>query len=116
MKKCVNDQKSAAKGSHPSFFEYLDSAPKLEDPTDSKQCGKTREYFGFEETFVNDLQICEDIEQLKFERDFTFLDDFFNQGAALSDGDDAAPPAVPALELTEPDHCKIVSLFLSGYA
>lgn len=115
LRKCVNEYKVDTKDKHPAFFEYLALAPKLEDPTDSKQCGKTREHFGFEETFVNDVQICQNIEQLRFERDFTFSDDFFSQGQALpAEEEDNAPKAVPELKLRAPDHSKINAFFLTA--
>ena len=80
-----------------AFEKYLESAPNITDPTDRHQCGSTRGYFGFEENFINDAQICEDIEQLKYSRDFDFLDEFLAQGSETLKAD------VYSLELKPPD-------------
>jgi hypothetical protein len=40
-----------------------------------------RQYFGFDENFLDDKKICADIEQLRFTKEFSFLDEFFNQGS-----------------------------------
>ena len=57
---------------------------------------------------MNDMQICEDIEQLKFSNDFDFLDEFFKQGSdvATTGGDGEAPE----LNLIPPDRSKFVYL------
>lgn len=110
---CIEEYKtSAEENNQMSFLEYLESAPAIEDFTDPKQCGKTREYFGFDDSFSNDKQICEDILQLQYARDFSFLDDFFGAGedgpapGEEVDGPTLAPagPPVPDLDLEEPDH------------
>jgi hypothetical protein len=50
--------------SNSGFNEYLKLAPTVTDATDPEQCGKLRGFFGFSALFVNDEQICEDIEQI----------------------------------------------------
>mmetsp|Transcript_84099 Transcript_84099/g.126082 ORF Transcript_84099/g.126082 Transcript_84099/m.126082 type:complete len:1454 (+) Transcript_84099:272-4633(+) len=100
-----------------AFAMYLSAAPRITDPTNSDQCGETREYFGFDPDFINDVQICDDIEQLRFSRDFTFLEEFLGEGegSMTPPGDspglpeppgvpvDGEPEDVPPLELTPPD-------------
>ena len=93
-----------------AFTMYLGAAPNITDPADYDQCGSTREFFGFDAGFINDDQICDDIEQLRFSRDFQFLEDFFGVGSGSSGGsegppEDIPPPAaeVPPLSLTMPE-------------
>ena len=91
---------------------YLETAPVIDDPTDYDQCGSTREFFGFDAGFINDQQICDDVEQLRFSRDFSFLETFTGQGTDVTleepnlespeDIDppvDGEPPPVPDFEL-----------------
>jgi hypothetical protein len=73
----------------------------------SLNLGRTREYFGFDANFVNDDQICGDLEQFQLVRDFSFLDEFFDQGSENpggGGGDGELPGGgIPPLQLTEPD-------------
>lgn len=67
LKTCIDDQKTwALDNSRPMFYEYLNQAPTilLENVTDPLICGKARAFFGYDESFVNDKQICADIEQV----------------------------------------------------
>jgi hypothetical protein len=64
------------------YAQYLDNYPNITSPTNAKQCGNAREYFGFDAHFLNDDQVCEDIYQLRFTDDFDFLNEFFNQGSS----------------------------------
>ena len=91
-----------------AFEQYLLGAPNITDPTENDQCGKVRSYFGFDEFFVNDAQIMEDVEQLKFSRDFDFLDEFFKQGSSSNSnpGSDGGNGLAPPLVLTSPDRSK----------
>jgi hypothetical protein len=77
------------------FVIYLEGSPNITDTTNHVECGNARKYFGFDENFINDKQICEDIEQLKYSRDFDFLQAFFGQGADEPPGDDP-PDLTPA--------------------
>jgi hypothetical protein len=78
---CINVQKAWAESENrPAFAVYLGDAPEIEDPTDPNQCSRTREYFGFHPLMVNDRQVCNDMEQLRFSRDFSFLDEFYGMG------------------------------------
>jgi hypothetical protein len=89
--------------------------PKVWDPENLDQCGQAREYFGFDANFVNDKQICRDINQLRNTRDFEFLEEFFNQGSDLDPEiiiDD--PPLVPLLILTPPVSGKYLYEFGNG--
>jgi len=69
-------------GSSPAAFkEYVSGSPTIDDPTNFEQCGRARNYFGFDQTFVYDEGICEDIEQLQYTKDFAFIEEFFdNEG------------------------------------
>jgi hypothetical protein len=70
---------------------------------DPDLCGKAREYFGFDASFVNDLKICTDIKQFQNSKDFDFLDEFFKQGRdAEVENESGKPPLVPPLTLTPP--------------
>ena len=71
----------------------------MTDTTDRTQCGRVRGYFGFDELFINDEQVCEDIEQFKYTKDFDFLNEFFNLGSDLP----GSPSGAPALTMTPPD-------------
>ena len=55
---------------------------------------QVREYLGFDDTFVNDRQICEDLVQLRHSRDFSFIDEFYGQGKPDT-------PEVPELPIVE---------------
>jgi hypothetical protein len=59
---------------------YLRDAPEIKNATDPNQCSLTREYFGVHPLMVNDRQVCDDMEQLRFSRDFSFLDEFYGVG------------------------------------
>jgi hypothetical protein len=100
LKDCIEEKiKTANATDNFAFKEYLIQAPNITDPTDVHQCGRVRGYFGFDELFINDQQVCEDIEQLKDSRDFEFLNEFFKQGSEKAKG----PEVVPGLALTPPD-------------
>ena len=58
---------------------YLEGAPAIKNVTDPNQCIKAREHFGYDAGFINDKQICEDIHQFRFAKDFNFLEEFFDQ-------------------------------------
>jgi hypothetical protein len=73
------------------------------DPTDPNACGRAREYFGFDANFVNDNQICTDVNQFKNTKDFEFLEEFFKQGGDSEvEIEFGEPPLVPPLILTLP--------------
>jgi hypothetical protein len=56
---------------------YLRLMPNITDTGSQAQCGQAREYFGFDEFFINDVQICEDVYQLRYSRDFGWISEFF---------------------------------------
>jgi hypothetical protein len=47
------------------FSLYLASAPKLEDTDSFYECGRQREYSGFDEDYPDDQDICDEIDRLK---------------------------------------------------
>ena len=107
----------------PAFLAYLDEAPLIADATNHESCARARNYFGFEDFYINDDGICGDIEQLKLSKNFDFLEEFFNQGSGGSDSDgdgcpDPAPPAtVEPFVLEEIDESKSSCIFaLHGIA
>jgi hypothetical protein len=87
LKDCIDlYSQEAVDENQMAFASYLKSAPNITTYTSMDECGRAREYFGFNSFFSNDKQICEDIAQLRFTRDFAFLDSFFGQGDSGSDG------------------------------
>jgi hypothetical protein len=77
--------------------------PKEWDPKNPIECGRVREYFGFDKDFVNEKQICEDIGQFQNTRDFLFIDEFLNQDFnVVVDPESTERPLVPPLILTPP--------------
>jgi hypothetical protein len=78
LQKCVDghscDQNRA-------FAQYVNASPSIINHTDPFQCGRAREYFGFQNNFINDEQICEDISQLALTRDFEILNEASILGA-----------------------------------
>lgn len=82
LQKCVGDLTAEAISNDlPAFQSYLESSPVIEDSTNFDQCSQAREYFGFQGSYINDVNVCGEIEQLKYTNDFGFLDRFFGQGA-----------------------------------
>ena len=49
---------------------------------------RARQYFGYDESFLNDQAICDEIDELRFSKDFTFLDEFFSSEGGASGGSD----------------------------
>ena len=45
-----------------AYVTYLKTAPTITDATSEQECAKARDYFGYDPDFVNDRQICEDIQ------------------------------------------------------
>lgn len=109
LQSCIADDKVwATAEQRAAFVQYLGDAPLITNPRDSDECGKTREYFGYDAFFLNDVQICDDIYQLRYSRDFSFLDDFFAQGSGNNNNNDimndnVVVPIVPPFEPTAVD-------------
>ena len=49
---------------------------------------RTRQYLGYHKNFLNDAAICEEVYELRFSKDFAYLDEFFGSGDGGGDGDD----------------------------
>jgi hypothetical protein len=81
-----------------AFALYVNASPIISNPTDPFECGRAREYFGFQDNFINDQQICDDIGQLALTRDFTILNEFFDQDGDGSGGGGVSPISGPKLE------------------
>ena len=76
LHECIDEYTFEAQEEELHAFEnYLNGAQNM------TECGKIRSYFGFDEFFIHDESICENIEQLKYSKDFTFLNEFFGQGS-----------------------------------
>ncbi|CAB9496637.1 expressed unknown protein [Seminavis robusta] len=72
---CVSDEIAwAKKNGRKTYKGYLEAAPKLNDNTDVKQCGDLKEYFGFESTYPDQIEICEDVFFLRYSNDFGQID------------------------------------------
>ncbi|CAB9531623.1 expressed unknown protein (Partial), partial [Seminavis robusta] len=106
LKQCVDDQIELAKANGKLAYEkYLEPAI-ITDPLDFEECGRSRKYFGYDELYTHDEDICDNFQQLHNTKDFGFLDEFFDQGTPDSGGgggggDEEVPALVP---LKEPDH------------
>ncbi|CAB9523816.1 expressed unknown protein [Seminavis robusta] len=59
-----------------AYADYIRNAPEVKDPTDFKECGAYREYFGFDGEYPKDSEICEDVQFLRNNKDFDDLDAF----------------------------------------
>ncbi|CAB9525265.1 TECPR [Seminavis robusta] len=79
----INDASSSV-----AYKEYLRLAPNVAITTDSIQCGRARQYFGYDARFLNDQAICDDIHELRLSKDFSFMDEFLGGQA---DGGGTAP-------------------------
>ncbi|CAB9527659.1 expressed unknown protein [Seminavis robusta] len=86
LKECVDDQIQKAKDSGKLAYEkYLEPAV-IKDPMNFEQCGMSRKYFGYEELYTNDEDICDNFAQLHNTKDFGFLEEFFDQGSGGGGG------------------------------
>ena len=84
LKTCISDLINEADNPDTlAYKQYLESAPVITDPADFQQCGEVRNYFGFDEMFLNDYAVCEDVSQLRYSRSFEFLKDFFGGAPTL---------------------------------
>ena len=99
---CINAQKAWAESENrPAFAVYLGDAPEIKDATNPNQCSGARQYFGVHPLMVNDRQVCDDMEQLRFTRDFSFLDEFYGMGENSPDDVDLSKLVTPELALIE---------------
>ena len=106
LKACIEDYIERAETTqhkNAAFAAYLESAPTIDDVTNAEQCGRTREYFGYSALYVNDEDICGNIEQFSYSRDLKFIEEFFSGTSAGNGPDDdlSGPPdlEVPALKV-----------------
>ena len=114
LQTCISEYFTEANATdgNQAYAQYLSSAPSISDPTVFQQCGETRNYFGFDDTFLNDNAICEDVYQMRYSRSFDFLEDFFGDSGsstAQTGSGDGTGELVP-LVLTPIDRSKCNSL------
>jgi len=87
LQSCIEDMKARSlDNNQKALHAYLEGAPSITDASSTSQCGKAREYFGYDEYFINDDQICADAWQLRYSKDFSWMEDFF--GGADEDADE----------------------------
>ena len=97
LKTCVATMKAEASSNNlPMFVDYLGASPSISDATDNDECGRARNYFGFDENFINDQAICDDIEQLKHSKSFKFLEDMYGSGGSSSSSSSSSGCSEPA--------------------
>ncbi|CAB9513303.1 expressed unknown protein [Seminavis robusta] len=106
LQECVDDQ--IAKAEQNGFLPYAAflKGGLIKNPHDAHDCGRSREYFGFDETYNNDADVCENVIQLRNTRNFEDLDNFFNQGSKGSDKEENK--AIPSASIDK----KAFTLFL----
>jgi hypothetical protein len=80
-----------------AYRNYLEAAPPIFDSTDIEACGDARAYFGFDPASQNDVKICNDVKQLRFNRNFAILNNFAKGGNG-----DSNNGLVELTELTKP--------------
>ena len=104
---CVEDMKNnALETNHAAFENYLNSMPNITDPLNADHCGKAREYFGFDATFINDDTVCAEVDELRHSRNMDWMDEFFGQGTSETTapgGTSGCPPPLPPVELEIPE-------------
>jgi hypothetical protein len=64
------------------FEQYLESSPTLDDTASFFQCGRQREYFGFDEDTPDDQDICDELDRLKDTPDFHDFERYANLSGA----------------------------------
>ena len=64
-----------------AFYQYLDDAPSIEEPT-SEKCADLREYFGFDRNYSDDTRICDELTSLQCLDNFSNLDGFAVKGTS----------------------------------
>jgi hypothetical protein len=84
---CIQAQTAAIENSEPpkaAYRLYLNSAPGIEEVSNTQQCGMAREYFGFDFSYPIDADICDEIRRLENEGDVENLDQYASSGGAGS--------------------------------
>jgi hypothetical protein len=74
-----------------AFYQYLDDAPKIEDPKIPNECADVREYFEYDRDFPDDDRICKEVKELQCFDEFSNLDGFAtgtSNGVGEGDGED----------------------------
>lgn len=66
------------------FSGYLNDAPTVNDPKDFFECGRLREYFGFDADYPIDEDITAELERLQCIPDFEDFEDLVRDGGSDS--------------------------------
>ena len=74
---------------------------------------RAREYFGYNENFLNDAGICNELRELRFSKDFAFIDEFFSSegGGGPGDENDQNKPE-PEYEEVEVEDIDVEGVFI----
>jgi hypothetical protein len=79
LKTCIEFAKTNAKDNkQTAFLTYLESSNTINDAADRNQCGRAKQYFGFDEDDPDEVKICDEIRRLRETQDFQTLDEFAN--------------------------------------
>jgi hypothetical protein len=77
LKTCIEVAKTYAEDNNrTAFLIYLDSSNSINNATDRNQCGRAKEYFGFDQDDPDEVKICNEIQRLRDTQDFLALDEF----------------------------------------
>ncbi|CAB9511352.1 expressed unknown protein [Seminavis robusta] len=107
LKTCVAEEVKWATGKKKqAYLAYVSEAPELEDTGDADQCGQVRVYFGFEEDFPDDEEICEDVQFLREKTEFNNLDSFLGSGSS-GGGEISANDGGETEELNAPEEPEV---------
>ncbi|CAB9521743.1 expressed unknown protein [Seminavis robusta] len=106
LKTCIDDEISWAESNSRSAYKgYLSDAPNITDTGDSDQCGEVREYFGYDSDYPDDDEICDDVQYLRYNKQFDNIDATFGSSSSQSGVDDGGSQ----LDLTAPETPEITS-------
>ena len=83
-----------------AFYQYLDDAPKINDPDMFNECADVREYFEYDRNFPDDDRICKEVQELQCFEEFSNLDGYAT-GTSNGRGDDSSeyPPLFMSTKL-----------------
>ncbi|CAB9517861.1 Apolipoprotein(a) [Seminavis robusta] len=99
LKVCVESEiKLGKEKGHHAYAKYVEGG-RITDPKDVLDCGRARKYFGYDEHYTHDDDVCENVRQLRNTRRFKDLDRFFGRGADGSSGKAEGPKEVDSAKV-----------------